>query len=191
MKKESYIVLDIETTGLSRVNHKITEIAALKVRNNKIIRKFSTLVNPEEKIPSFITSLTGINNQMVEDSPNIQEVLPKFINFLGKNPLIAHCASFDYGFLNYNSQVHLSKKLGNPTICTRKLSRRLIPELPNYKLSSLCEHFKVENKIAHRAMSDVQATNRIFNSLLEIMKKEGIENKEQIINFQDSKIRHK
>lgn len=188
MKKENYVVLDIETTGLSKHHHKITEIGAVKVRNKKIIQEFSTLVNPEVKIPSFITSLTGINNKMVKDSPTIEEIIPNFMKFLGKNPFIAHNATFDHGFLNYNVQQHLSIELENPRICTAKLSRRLVPGLSSYKLSCLCEHFKIKNDIAHRAISDVHATNSLFTNLLKIMEKQQINEKQQILNFQDSKI---
>jgi DNA polymerase-3 subunit alpha (Gram-positive type) len=186
--KEPYIVLDIETTGLSKHTHKITEIAAIKVENNKIASKFETLINPETKIPSFITSLTGISNQMVRDSPTIDEVMPKFSIFLAQHPIVAHCAGFDYGFLNHNAQLHLEKELTNKPICTRKISRRLIPELGSYKLSSLCEHFNLKNELAHRAMPDAEVTHKIFNNLKIIMKKKGIDKTEQVLDFQDSKI---
>ena len=188
MKKETYVVLDIETTGLSKHHHKITEIAAVKVQNNKILKEFSTLINPEVKIPSFITSLTGINNKMVKNSPTIEEVIPKFMKFLGKNPFVAHCATFDYGFLKHNAQQHLSIELTNSKICTAKLSRRLVPELTSHKLSSLCEHFKIENNLAHRAISDVHATNQIFTNLLNILEKNKINERQQILTFQDSRI---
>jgi DNA polymerase III subunit alpha, Gram-positive type len=188
MKKETYVVLDIETTGLSKRTHKITEIAAVKVINNKIIQEFQTLINPQTRIPSFITSLTGINNQMVKDSPVIEEIMPRFLKFLGENPFVAHCATFDYGFLNHNTQTHFSQELTNPRICTRKLSRRLIPQLSSYKLSTLCEHFQVRNLNAHRAMGDVQATNHIFNNLIGLMQKQGIKNREDVLRFQDSRI---
>ena len=187
MKKESYIVLDIETTGLSRDKHKITEIAAIKVNSNKIIDKFETLINPQVNIPSFITSLTGISNSMVKNSPIIEEILPNFLRFVKQDPLIAHCASFDYNFLNHNSELHLSSRLQNPKICTRKLSRRLV-NLESYRLSSLCNHFNIINSQAHRAMADVQATNQVFTKLLGLMESKGIKEKQQILEFQDKKI---
>jgi DNA polymerase-3 subunit alpha (Gram-positive type) len=186
--KEPYIVLDIETTGLSKHHHKITEIAAIKVENNKIKNRFETLINPQTNIPSFITRLTGISNKMVKDSPTISEVMPKFTSFLSDMPIIAHCASFDYGFLNHNSVLHLSKELTNNKICTRKLSRRLIPELRSYKLSCLCDHFKIKNELAHRAMPDAEVTHQIFSGLTNLMQKKGIEKISDIIGFQDSKI---
>jgi DNA polymerase III subunit alpha, Gram-positive type len=188
MKKEQYIVLDIETTGLSKYNHKITEIAAIKVANKKIIQEFQTLINPQVRIPNFITSLTGISNSMVKDSPIIEEVMPQFLKFLGNNPFVAHCATFDQGFLDYNARIYFSQELLNPKICTRKLSRRLIPSLSSYKLSSLCEYFQLRNFSAHRAMGDVQVTNLVFDKLLDLMKMQGIERKNEILQFQDSKI---
>jgi len=187
--KEAYVVLDIETTGLSKFNHKITEIAAIKVENHKVVNKFETLVNPQTPIPSFITSLTGITNSMVKDAPIIEEVMPKFVRLVKDAPLVAHCATFDYGFLKHNAQLHLSKELVNPKICTMKLSRRLLPELPRYKLSYMCEHFNIKNNSAHRAMGDATATHQLFNELLDIMKKRGIEKQDQILAFEGSKIK--
>lgn len=186
--KEPYIVLDIETTGLSKHQNRITEIAAIKIENKKLVQDFKTLVNPEVKIPSFITSLTGITNAMVKDSPVIEEVIPNFIKFLGNIPLVGHCVSFDYGFLNYNSQKHLDLELINKKICTRKLARRLVTNLPSYKLSSLCSHFNINNQLAHRAMADVEVTHKIFKELSSLMEKQGIEKIEQVLDFQDSKI---
>jgi len=183
--KEPYIVLDIETTGLSKHTNKITEIAAIKVVNNKIKDEFQTLINPEVKIPHFITKLTGIDDKMVKDSPIIKEVMPNLSNFLDTHPIVAHCASFDHGFIDYNAQLHLSKNLINQKICTRKLARRLIPELGSYRLSSICEHFSIKNKSAHRAMPDVEVTHKIFSNLTTIMEKQGVTTLPQVINFQD------
>jgi DNA polymerase III epsilon subunit family exonuclease len=186
--KESYVVLDIETTGLSKHAHRITEIGAIKIENSRIKDKFHTLVNPQTLIPPFITSLTGIDNNMVKDSPPIKEVMPQFKKFLECKPLVGHCVTFDYGFLDYNSQIYLSQKIENLKICTRKLSRRLVPDLKSYKLSSLCEKFNINNSLTHRAMSDVQVTYKIFKELIPLMQKRGINNVEHIINFQNSKI---
>ena len=185
----SYVVLDIETTGLSRHAHRITEIAALRVENFQVVKKFETLVNPKMPIPSFITSLTGITNSMVKDAPVIEEVMPRFMKFVLDSPFIAHCATFDHGFLKHNAQIHLDQELTNQKICTMKLSRRLIPDLRSYKLSRLCEHFDITNDSAHRAMGDVKATHQVFGELLDIMKKQGIEKREQVLKFQDSKIK--
>ena len=183
--KEAYVVLDIETTGLSKHTNKITEIAALRVENFQVVKKFETLVNPQTPIPSFITSLTGISNSMVRDAPLIEEVMPKFTQFVQDSPFVAHCASFDYGFIKHNAQL-ISLDITNSKICTRKLTRRLVP-LRNYKLSSLCEHFRITNNASHRALGDVEATHKIFTKLLSLMKKRGIERREDVLRFQDSK----
>lgn len=181
--QKGFVVLDIETTGLSKHNHRITEIAALRVENFQVVKKFETLVNPETHIPSFITSLTGISDAMVKDSPVIEEVMPKFTRFLGKNPFVAHCASFDYGFLNHNSVLFLDREIENPKICTMRLSRRLIPELRHHKLSSLCEYFNIKNSNAHRAMADVDVTNKVFGEMLGMLRKKGIEKQEEVLGF--------
>ena len=86
----TYVVVDIETTGLSKHHHKITEIAAAIVKNRKIKKEFQTLVNPQVKIPGFITKLTGIDNDMVRDAPTITKVMPAVVKFLGKNVFVAH-----------------------------------------------------------------------------------------------------
>jgi DNA polymerase-3 subunit alpha (Gram-positive type) len=186
--QKGFVVLDIETTGLSRHAHRITEVAALKVENFQVVKKFETLVNPEMHIPSFITSLTGISDSMVKDSPVIEEVMPKFMKFLGENPFVAHSASFDYGFLNYNSMMHLDREILNPKICTMRLSRRLLPELRHHRLSSLCEYFKIKNSNAHRAMADVEVTNKIFGEMLGMLRKRGIEKSEDVIKAQSMKL---
>lgn len=100
---ESYIILDIETTGLSPINNDILEIAAIKIRNGKIIDKFDTLINPGVTIPPFISNLTGINNQMVCSAPYIDNVLPNLLKFVENLPIVAHNASFDIRF--YISQL--------------------------------------------------------------------------------------
>lgn len=183
------MVLDIETTGLSKFVHKITEIAAIRVENSKVTNKFATLINPQTHIPSFITSLTGISDSMVKDAPVIDEVMPEFIKFVRDAPFVAHCATFDHGFLKHNAQRYLSHELKNEKICTMKLSRRLLPELPRYRLSYMCEHFNIKNNAAHRAMGDAEATHELFGELLRLMKKRGIEKQEHILNFQGSKIK--
>lgn len=185
---DAYIILDLETTGLSKNIHKITEIAAIKVKNNEIIDKFHTLVNPQTKIPKFITRLTGIDNELVKDAPTIDKVMPKFLNFMEDHTIVAHNASFDHGFLCHNAKHHLNHELTNNKLCTRRLANRLVPELKSKRLSNLCEHFNLTNDNAHRAMSDAKVTYQLFNEFLNIMKEKGIEKHEDILKFQSSRI---
>jgi len=183
-----YIVLDLETTGLSKYKHKITEIAAIKFKNNEIIEKFHSLVNPETEIPNFITKLTGINSDMVKNAPTINEIIPNLKDFLSNHTIIAHNSTFDYGFLNQNHLNKYNKPLSNQHLCTRKLAHRLLPELYSKKLSVICDHFEITNKQAHRAMTDVEVTAEIFSKFLTLMKNKDIKTKEDIIQFEKSPI---
>ena len=186
---DEYIVLDIETTGLSKRRHAITEIAAAKIKKNKIVDEFHSLVNPEVPIPQFITRLTGITNKMVKKAPTISKVLPDFLEFLGSSTIIAHNASFDYGFLNHNSELHLDNSITNPRLCTRKLANRLVYDLPSKRLSCLCDFFKITNEQAHRARADVLATNQVFQNFLRLMKEKEITSHEDIMKFERSPIK--
>ena len=183
-----YVVLDVETTGLSKHFCKITELAALRVRGNKVVDKFQSLVNPECPIPEFITHLTGIDNELVKYEKPIKEVLPGFLDFLGEDIMVGHNVGFDYGFINHNSEKHLEKTLTNSRLCTIKLSRRLLPDLASRKLASLCDYFEVTNEKEHRAMGDCVATNKIFAKMNGILHNNGITEKEDILKFQKSKI---
>jgi DNA polymerase III epsilon subunit family exonuclease len=183
-----YTVIDIETTGLSKYNNRITEIAAARVVDKEIVESFQTLVNPEVHIPSFITQLTGIDNQMVRDAPVIEEAIPSFTRFLGKDVFVAHNATFDFGFLSHNLKQHHAQDLDNHTLCTRKLANRLFPELPRKRLGDLCSHMNVHNHQAHRAMGDVQATVQVFNNMLDVLKSRGISEVPEILQFEKSSI---
>ena len=184
-----YTVIDIETTGLSKSYHQITEIAAARVRNGEVIKKYQTLVNPCVKIPSFITKLTGIDNDMVKDAPLIKEVLPSFKNFLGDNVFVAHNATFDFGFLEHNLRMHYQHELLNPRLCTRKLANRIFPDLPRKRLQDLCRHLNVKNEQAHRAMGDVEATVDVFNQMKSILYSKGITEIRDILKFEKSSIK--
>ena len=99
---QSFVVFDIETTGFSSTNDKITEIGAVKIENYKVVDRFSEFINPERDISYKIQNLTGITNDMVKDKPTIEEVFPKFLEFIGDSVLVAHNADFDMGFIKKN-----------------------------------------------------------------------------------------
>lgn len=177
-----YVVLDIETTGLSRYYHKITEIAAVKYRDGKVLDEFHSLVNPEVPIPRFITRLTGIDDETIKDADTIDKVLPRFLDFLGDGVVVAHNAAFDYGFLRFNAQ-NMGFDLANEKICTRRLANRLLPDLPSKRLSCLCEHFGLVNERAHRAMGDTKVTMDLFSKFLGMLEDKGIRGTE-VLEFQ-------
>lgn len=184
----NYTILDIETTWLSKYRHKITEIAAIKFDWNKILWEFQTLINPERNIPTEITKLTWITNEMVETAPLFSEVIPNFLEFLQDDIIVAHNASFDYGFISENIYNNTGKRISNNCLCTRKLANRLLPNLPKKNLWSLCEYLSLKNERAHRAMWDTKVTVEIFRHFLELLNKKWIQNPLEIIDFQNKKI---
>ena len=176
-----YTVVDIETTGLSKQYHHITEIAAVKIRQGRIVDSYETLINPQVRIPTFITHLTGIDTQLVKNAPVISQVLPSFVNFLGEDVFVAHNATFDYGFLAHHHN------LLNPRLCIRKLANRLFPELAHKRLADLCAHLNIDNVQAHRAMGDVQATAAVFGHMLSILQEKGISEVPEVLKFERGK----
>lgn len=174
-----YIVFDIETTGFSSKNDKITEIGAVKIIDGQIVDKFSQLVNPNIKIPERIVELTGITDELVADKPTIDEVLPKFIDFIGDNVLVAHNASFDLGFIRENCNL-LGLEFNNTSLDTLGLSRELLPHLKSHKLNILAKNMNVSLENHHRAVDDSEATGRIFLKFVEMLKEKGITKLEEI-----------
>ncbi|MER3430431.1 MAG: hypothetical protein C4325_04275 [Blastocatellia bacterium] len=165
-----FVVLDLETTGAKAPPCKITEIGAFKVARGEIIGEFRALVNPETKIPEFITALTGISDEMVSSAPPFREISLDLLEFIGESVLVAHNAPFDLGFLNYEIRQALGEyRLANPSICTVQLSRRLIPEIANHKLRTVAEYFGIELVNHHRAGEDALATAQIFINLLKAL----------------------
>ena len=165
----TYVVFDIETTGLSAKHNKIIEIGAVKVKSGEVIDRFSEFVNPEEPIPYQIEQLTSINDAMVEGAPTIDVILPQFIEFCGDAVVVAHNASFDTGFIK-----KFAKDMGinfrNTILDTMTLSHLLLPELGKYTLDRLCKEFNIINNHHHRAVDDADATYQIFFKLLDKLK---------------------
>ncbi len=159
-----YAIIDIETTGLSPKNEKITEIAVFLHNGHQVVDFFSTLVNPEKKIPYRIVQLTGINNQMVQDAPKFYEIAKKIIEITCDNVIVGHNARFDYGFLRQEF-LSLGYDFRRETIDTVKWARQLIPGQPSYSLGKLCIRLGIENKARHRATGDAEATVKLFELL--------------------------
>ncbi len=179
-KFNNYVIFDIETTGLSNKNNKITEIGAIKLdENGNIIDNFSQLVNPEVEIPEFITELTGITDAMVADEPTIEPVIKEFYDFIEDSVLVAHNSTFDIGFIRENlKKVKLS--IDNPVLDTLELSRASFPSLKNHKLNTLAKYLNVSLENHHRAVDDAKATTDIFLKILEIHNVTNIKNIKQL-----------
>ncbi|MEJ7849342.1 MAG: exonuclease domain-containing protein [Pyrinomonadaceae bacterium] len=170
-----FVVFDLETTGAKAPPCRITEIGAYRVRNGKVEEEFHTLVNPEMPIPPFITGLTGISDRMVSDAPKFAEVAAGFMDFIGDSVLVAHNARFDMGFLNHEiGRVYEDYRVGNPSLCTVHLSRKLLPNIENHKLNTVANYYSIELLNHHRATDDARATAHIFCNLLKDLQLLGI-----------------
>ena len=174
-----YCVLDIETTGVSFRTEKITEIAAVKIKNGEKVAEFSTFVNPEIPIPEHIVKITNITDEMVKDAETIDKVMPKFLEFIGNDVLVAHNAGFDIGFLRYNAE-NLGMKLENVYIDTLSLSRALFSEFKKHKLGIIAEKLGIQVDVAHRALDDVITLIKVFNVMIERLKEMDVTTINQI-----------
>jgi DNA polymerase-3 subunit epsilon len=160
-----YAIVDIETTGSSANYGRITEVAILIHDGNRVIDEFQTLINPEQSIPSGITTLTGISNEMVAEAPRFFEVAKDIHLMLAGNTFVAHNVNFDYSFLKKEFQ-SLGAEFNHKKLCTVRLSRKVFPGLKSYSLGRLCEHFGIENQARHRAMGDARATAILMDRLI-------------------------
>ncbi|MEF9951231.1 MAG: PolC-type DNA polymerase III [Clostridium sp.] len=169
---DEFVVFDIETTGLNKVTEEITEIGAVKVKNGEIIETFSALVNPLKPIPYEITKLTGITNEMVKGKDSIDRVMPKFLEFIGDIPVVAHNAKFDTGFI-IEKCTKLNLKFSNVIVDTLTLARWLLKDLKRHKLNILTEHFNIKLDNHHRAVDDAVATAHIFFKFINMLNEIG------------------
>ena len=161
-----YAIIDIETTGGSYRLERITEIAVFIHDGTRIIDEYSSLINPERNIPYFITSLTGITNEMVEDAPKFYEVAKKIVEMTEGKVFVAHNARFDYSFIRQEFNM-LGYNYKRPLLDTVALSRKLLPGHSSYSLGNLCNDLGIEINGRHRASGDAMATVRLLELLLE------------------------
>ena len=169
-----YAILDIETTGGSPKSEKITEIAIYLHDGEKITSEFATLINPEKFIPNFITNLTGINNEMVADAPKFYEVAKKIVELTEGKIVVGHNVNFDYNFIKSEFK-QLGYDFERQTVCTVKMSRKLLPGYKSYSLGILCENLNISIKDRHRAAGDALATVKLFELLLQTSVQTGCE----------------
>ena len=188
---DTFVVFDIETTGLSKETESITEIGAVKVVDGKIIDRFSTFVNPERPIPAEITKLTGITNEMVADAPAITEILPKFLEFCQDAVLVAHNANFDTGFIRLNAERKCGIEVKNTVLDTLELSRALLPELKKHKLDIVCEQLGVSLEGHHRAVNDAEATAEVFLKFIDMLVEKEIYKVDDINVFSSQTVNYK
>lgn len=162
-----YVVVDLETTGYSPEYDYILEMCALRVRDNEIVDTFSSLVNSGSYvyIDEFIISLTGITRDMIDSAPDIKDVLPQFIEFIGSDIILGHNVNFDINFL-YDAAIKITgAPLSNNFVDTMRLSRRLHPEYQHHRLIDLSERYFIDYVGTHRAQMDCEITKFCYDAL--------------------------
>jgi DNA polymerase-3 subunit epsilon len=157
-----YVVVDVETTGGRPPNDRVTEIGAVKIRHGEIIGEWSSLINPEKRIPHFITQLTGISNVMVRDAPRFADIADDFAAFMEGAIFVAHNAGFDHGFIASEFR-RLDRRFRHPRLCTVASMRRYYPGYASYGLANLCREFDIELVQHHRALADARAAAALLN----------------------------
>lgn len=164
MLDKSIVMLDFETTGLSpAMGDRITEVAALRIRDGRVVERYVSLINCNVRIPSFITGLTGITQAMVDRAPPVAQVLPQLLNFIGDDALSAHNASFDEKFLTAEAARLQLTPAHSALVCSLKLSRRVFPQLSSYKLGTLSGELGIKfRSAAHRAESDAEVAAEVL-----------------------------
>lgn len=191
----TFIVCDVETTGMSAKYNRITEIALIKIRNEEIVDKYTTLVNPGQHIPYGITQLTGISNDDVFDKPAFPEIAQDIKEFIFNNNgseviFTGHNVSFDYNFISESfKRLDTPEYLNLKTLCTCKLARRLLRSLRSKSLGNVAEHLNIKIRKKHRAYDDTLATAKILIHFLQVLQDEHeLETLDELLKFQNSKI---
>lgn len=158
---QTYVVIDVETTGGRPPNDRITEIGAVKVQNGKVIDEWQSLINPERHIPGYITDLTGISNAMVRDAPVFAEIADELEAFMDGSVFVAHNVNFDYGFVSSEFKM-LEREFKYPKLCTVASMRRHYPGHSSYSLHNICREYGVSLKTHHRALCDAKAAAELL-----------------------------
>ena len=160
----SYIALDLETTGLLPKQDKITEIAALRVENGQITARFVSLVNPARALTPKVQELTGITDEMLKDAPLIEDVIGELLTFLGELPILGHNVLFDYSFIK-QAAVNAGLPFEARVIDTLALCRTLMPLSEKKNLTSACAYYQIEQTLAHRAEVDAVSAHLLYQKL--------------------------
>jgi DNA polymerase-3 subunit epsilon len=163
----SYAVVDTETTGgRAYYGDRITEIAAVVVRDGKIVEMFETLVNPERPIPYFVSQLTNITWAMVKDAPTFDRIAPDVMRVLDGNVFVAHNAMFDWRFVAAELSRTANKRLRGRRLCTVGIARKVLPQLPRRSLDHVARYYGVEITGRHRAGGDALATAKCLIKMM-------------------------
>ena len=170
-----YLVVDVETTGRAAdESDRITEVAAVVVRDGAIVDRFSSLIRPGRAIPPFIVRLTGITDAMVATAPPFSAVAPEVASRLAGRIFVAHNASFDWAFISAELARSSGVMPDNERLCTVRLARRLLSHLPRRNLDAVTHHYGVQIAARHRALGDAEATAQVLLRMIDDLGKAGI-----------------
>lgn len=189
LQKTTFVVIDLETTGgAPHLGAGITEIGAVKICGGTVISEFKTFIDPQHPVPSYITDLTGITDEMVFQSPTIAQAFPALLEFLGSHEntvIVAQNAPFDLSFLTHAARTHGFPWPAFPVLDTAIIARKVLTrdEVPNCKLGTLAEFFGTSTTPNHRALDDARATVDVFHGLLERLGSHEIYTLEELANF--------
>ena len=164
---DAFTIIDLETTGLFPQYDSIIEASALRVRGGEVVETFSSLVKPYDPIDSYIEELTGITNKMLESAPSPEDVLPAFVDFIGDDIVIGYNVNFDVNFLYDWSEIILKCPFKNDYIDEMRIARKALPELKHHRLKDVSAAFGIEQKDAHRSLSDCETALLVYNALKE------------------------
>ncbi|GMQ62046.1 3'-5' exonuclease [Vallitalea maricola] len=161
---KNFVAFDIETTGISPMDSRITEIGAVKIVDGNVVDEFNQLINPEISIPDNIVSLTGITDELVKDKPTINFVLPDFIDFCKGFDILGHNIKFDFSFIKTYA-LKLNMNFEKNALDTLAISRMVLKDLPSRRLGCLCDYYRIDYLNGHRAFNDAYATYQLYNQL--------------------------
>jgi DNA polymerase-3 subunit epsilon len=169
-----FAVVDIETTGSVAGNDAMTEIAIVRVKEGRIVKRWRSFVNPQQPIPGFITQLTGITDAMVAGAPHVRDVLPTMLDQFGDAIIVGHNVRFDAGFIDFELRRHGMTPMAQPTLDTLALARRTIAEVANYKLGTLTRELGLDVERHHRALADATATAELLVHCIKRLEDAGV-----------------
>jgi DNA polymerase III epsilon subunit family exonuclease len=175
LRAASFTVVDLETTGGSHAIDRILEVGAVRVENGRIGESFASLINPGVPIPPFVASMTGIDDGMVAAAPSFAAVAESLSAFIGETVFVAHNLPFDLGFLNRELERSSGFILSNPSLCTVRLGRRLLPNLPDRRLDTLADYYGFTFAGRHRALGDAAVTARLLLKFIELLEERGVD----------------
>ena len=166
---DSFVCLDIETTGLSPVYDDIIEISALRVEDGVATASFSELIDIRRRLPPFIVDLTGITDAMIATGDRAENVLARFLDFTGDSVIMGHNVNFDINFIYDNCMARLGAVFGNPYVDTLTIARKLLPQLPHHRLDDLMRYYGIRARDTHRALHDCELTVACYYNMKEEM----------------------